>query len=326
MFDTRITKLFGIKYPIIQGGMIHLSRAELAAAVSDAGGLGIIVSASIDTKEKLRDEIRKAKGLTDKPLAVNINLAPSQHPVNTEEYIDVVIDEGIRIVETSGHSPEPYMKQLKDGGVKVIHKAPGGVKFAETAEAVGCDAVSIIGFESGGHPGMYDTSTLVLTRIAVQKLKIPVVTGGGFADAAGFVTALALGADGLLMGTRFMATKECPAHPKFKEWLLRSKEDDTIITQRSTKLPARSLKNGPSLKVLEMEQRGATLQELMPIISGENTRRVYFDGELEAGMAECGQIVGLINDIPTVKELIDGIIQGAEEIIKKQLYPLVTNS
>jgi nitronate monooxygenase len=173
---------------------------------------------------------------------------------------------------------------------------------------------------------MYDTSTLVLTRIAVQRLKIPVVTGGGFADAAGFVTALALGADGLLMGTRFMATKECPAHPKFKEWLLRSKEDETIITQRSTKLPARSLINGPSLKVLEMEQRGTTLQELMPIISGENTRRVYFDGDLEAGMAECGQIVGLINDIPTVKELIDGIIQGAEEIIKKQLYPLVKNS
>ncbi|MFC2022269.1 NAD(P)H-dependent flavin oxidoreductase [Chloroflexota bacterium] len=303
--------------------MIWLSTAELAAAVSNAGGLGIIISASLATKEELRDELRKAKSLTDKPLAVNINLSPSTHPVSTEEYIDVVIDEGIRIVETSGHSPEAYMKQLKQAKVKVIHKAPGGVRYAETAELLGCDAVSIIGYECGGSPGPDETSSLILVRATVDTVKIPVLAGGGFADAQGFVAALALGADGILMGTRFMATQECPAHPRFKEWLLSAKETDTLITQRSIRHPLRNLRNEPALKVLEMESQGATLEELLTIIGGENTQRVYFEGELNAGLAACGQAVGLIHDIPTVKEVIDGIIEGAEEIIKRKIYPLV---
>lgn len=325
MFETRLTELLGIQYPIIQGGMNWLSGAELAAAVSNAGGLGIISTARLATKEELRDEFRKAKSLTDKPLGANINLSPTTHPVSTEEYIDVVIDEGIGIVETSGRSPEPYMKQLKQGKVKVIHKAPGGVRFAETAELIGCDAVSIIGYECGGHPGPDDTSSLVLVRATVETVKIPVIAGGGFADAQGFVAALALGADGILMGTRFMATKECTAHPKFKEWLLSAKETDTFITQRSIRAPARCLRNEPALKVLEMERQGATLEELLVITRGENERRVYLEGELDAGLAQCGQVVGLIHDIPTVKELIDGIIQGAAEIIKKKLYPWVAN-
>jgi len=324
MFETRITELLGIKYPIIQGGMVWLSRAELVAAVSNAGGLGIITSADFATKDELRAELRKAKDLTDKPFGVNINLAPSTHPVNTEEYIEVVIDEGIRIVETSGRSPEPYMKQLKQGNLIVVHKAPGAVRYAEAVEAIGCDAVSIIGYECGGHPGPDDTGSLVLVRATVEAVKIPVVAGGGFADAQGFVAALALGADGILMGTRFMATKECPAHPNFKEWLVRAKETDTFITQRSIRAPARNLRNGPALKVLEMENKGATLEELLGVTRGENAQRLYSEGDLEAGMAECGQVVGLINDIPTVKELIDGIIEGAEEIIKKRLYSYVT--
>jgi len=324
MFETRITELLGIKYPIIQGGMVWLSRAELAAAVSNAGGLGIITSADFATKDELRAELRKAKDLTDKPFGVNINLAPSTHPVNTEEYIEVVIDEGIRIVETSGRSPEPYMKQLKQGNLIVVHKAPGAVRYAEAVEAIGCDAVSIIGYECGGHPGPDDTGSLVLVRATVEAVKIPVVAGGGFADAQGFVAALALGADGILMGTRFMATKECPAHPNFKEWLVRAKETDTFITQRSIRAPARNLRNGPALKVLEMENKGATLEELLAVIRGEYAQRLYFEGDLEAGMAECGQVVGIINNIPTVKELIDGIIEGAEEIIKKKLCSYVT--
>ncbi|MFC1985357.1 NAD(P)H-dependent flavin oxidoreductase [Chloroflexota bacterium] len=323
MFETRITKLLGIKYPIIQGGMIWLSRAELAAAVSNAGGLGIITSASFASKKELRDELHKAKSLTDKPFGVNINLSPTRHPVSTEEFIDVVIDEGIRVVETSGRSPEPYMKQLKQGKVKVVHKAPGGVRFARAAEAVGCDAVSIIGYECGGHPGPGDTSSLVLVRATVKTVKIPAIAGGGFADAQDFVAALALGADGVLMGTRFMATKECPAHPRFKEWLINARETDTIITQRSIRVPARNLRNELALKVLEMESQGATLEDLLTITRGENTRRVYLDGELNGGLAECGQVVGLIHDIPTVKEVIDGIIKGAEAIIKKKLYTLV---
>ena len=323
MFETRITELLGIKYPIIQGGLIWLSDAELAAAVSNAGGLGIITSANFATREELRNELRRAKSLTDKPFGVNISLGPTTRPVNTEEYIDVVIDEGVRVVETSGRSPEPYMKQFKQGGVKVIHKAPGGVRFAETAERAGCDAVSIIGYECGGHPGPDDTSSLVLVRATVETVKIPVVAGGGFADAAGFVAALALGADGVLMGTRFMATRECKAHPRFKEWLLNARETDTFITQRSIRAPARNLKNEPALRVLEMESRGATLEELLTITRGENAQRIYLEGDLNAGLAECGQVVGIIRDIPTVKEVIDGIIQGAEEIIKNKLYSLV---
>ncbi len=323
MFETRITELLGIKYPIIQGGMAWLSRAELVAAVSNAGGLGIMTSANLATKEELREEIRRTKSLTDKPFGVNINLAPAVRPVNTEEYIEVVIEEGIGIVETSGYSPEPYMKQLKEGKVKVLHKAPGAVRYAEWVENLGCDAVSIIGYECGGHPGPDDTGSMVLIRATVEALKIPVVAGGGIADAQGLVAALALGADGILMGTRFMATKECPAHPKFKEWLINAKETDTFITQRSIRTPARNLRNEPALKVLEMEQRGATLEELLTITAGGNTQRVYLEGELDAGLADCGQVVGIIHDCPTVREVIDGIIQGAEEIIKKKLYPLV---
>ena len=326
MFATRITELLGIKYPIIQGGMIWLSTAELAAAVSAAGGLGIITSANFATKETLRDELRRAKSLTDKPLGVNINLGPTVRPASTEEYIDVVINEGIGIVETSGRSPEPYMKQLKQGGVKVLHKAPGGVRFAEAAELAGCDAVSIIGYECGGHPGPDDTSSLVLVRATVETVKIPVVAGGGFFDAQGLVAALALGAEGILMGTRFMATKECPAHPRFKEWLLKARETDTVITQRSIRAPARNLKSELVSKVQEMESQGATLEELLTIIGGDNTRRVYLEGDLNGGLAECGQVVGLIHDIPTVKEVIDGIIRGAEAIIKKKLPALVAKS
>jgi nitronate monooxygenase len=323
MFETRITKLLGIKYPIIQGGMVHLSRAPLVAAVSNAGGLGIVTSANLETRELFRDELRKIKSLTDKPFGVNINLAPAQRPVYNATYIDILIKEGVCIVETSGRSPEALMKQLKQSGVKVIHKAPGGVRFAQTAEQIGCDAVAIIGNECGGHPGPDDTSSLILVRATVEKVKIPVIAGGGFADAAGFVAALALGADGVLMGTRFMATKECPAHPKFKEWLVRATETDVVVTQRSIRAPSRNLRNGPAEKVLELENKGATLEELLKYTSGQNSQKVYFEGDLEAGLAECGQVVGLIHDVPTVKEVIDGIIHGAEEIIKKHLAPLV---
>jgi len=324
VFQTRITELLGIEYPIIQGGMIWLSLAELAAAVSNAGGLGILVSANFNTKEELRGEIRKVKALTGKPFGVNVSLSPAKRPLDTEGYIDTIIEEGVAVIETSGRSPEPYMKKLKDAGVIVVHKAPGGVRFAKTAEEIGCDAVSIIGYECGGHPGPDDTGTMVLTRATVEAVKIPVLAGGGIADAAGFVAALALGADGVLMGTRFMATKECPAHPKYKEWLVNALETDTIITQRSIRVPARNLKNQKALEVLEMEKKGATLEELLTITAGENSSKVYFEGELEAGLAECGQVVGLIHDIPTVKEVIDGIISGAEKIIKSQLYSLVS--
>lgn len=323
MFETRITKLLGIKYPIIQGGMVYLSRAELVAAVSNAGGLGILTSANLETEEAFRNELHKTKSLTDKPFGVNINLAPAQRPVDNVTYINILIEEGVRIVETSGRSPEALIPQLKQGGIKIIHKAPGGVRFAKTAEQIGCDAVSVIGMECGGHPGPYDTGSLVLIRAAAEQIKIPIIAGGGFADAAGFVAALALGADGVLMGTRFMATRECPAHPKFKEWLVKATESDVVVTQRSIRNPARNLLNEPAQRVLELEGKGAALEELLQYTSGQNSQKVYFEGDLEAGLAECGQAVGLIHDIPAVKEVIDGIIHTAEEIITKKLVGLI---
>jgi len=323
MFETKITKLFGIKYPIIQGGMVHLSRAELTAAVSNAGGLGIVASVNYASTDEFRKELKRIKKMTDKPFGVNINLSPAVRPVNNEQYISVLIDEGVRIVETSGRSPVNLMKQLKEGGVKVIHKAPGGVRFAKTAEEIGCDAVAIIGYECGGHPGPDDVGSMVLIRATAEQVKIPIIAGGGIGDAAGFLAALALGADAVMMGTRFIATKECTAHLKFKEWLVRATENDVIVTQRSIKAPARSLINGPALKVRELESKGATLEELLKVTSGKLAECVYFDGDLEAGMAECGQVVGLIHDIPTCKELIDRIIKGAQDIMWTKLYPMV---
>ncbi len=323
MFTTKITKMFGIKYPIIQGGMVHLSREELTAAVSNAGGLGIMASVNYSTGDEFRAALLRVKEQTDKPFGVNINLAPSTRPVDNAEYISILIDEGVNIVETSGRSPVDLMKQLKDGGVKVIHKVPGGVRFARTAEEIGCDAVAVIGYECGGHPGPDDVGTMVLLRAAVEQVKIPVIAGGGIGDAAGFVAALALGAEGVLMGTRFMATQECTAHPNFKEWLVKATENDVVVTQRSVRAPARSLKNTPVLKVQEMEQKGASLAELLTVTSGKLAERVYFEGDLEAGLAECGQVVGLIHDIPTCQELIDRIIKGAQEIIWSRLYPMV---
>ncbi len=319
MFRTRITDLLGIDYPIIQGGMVHLSLAPLVAAVANAGGLGVITSANLETPDRLREELKRTMALTDKPFGVNINLAPAANPVDNEAFIDVSLDEGVRIFETSGRSPAPLMERFRAGNAIVIHKAPGGVRFAQTAEEVGCDAVAIIGAECGGHPGPDDTGSLVLVPATVAALKIPVIAGGGFADAAGLVTALALGADGVLMGTRFMATQECPAHPKFKQWLVESTETDTLVTQRSIRAPSRNLKNAAALKVQEMEGRGATLEELLTVTSGQNSNKVYFEGDLEAGLAECGQVVGIINDVPTVKEVIDGIVSGAREIIEKKL-------
>ncbi len=316
MFRTRITELFGIKYPIIQGGMQWLSRAELVAAVSNAGALGIMTSHSFPTVKELREELRKTKQLTDKPFGVNINFFPAMRPVNLEDYIDTVIDEGVKIVETSGRSPEPYMERFKKGGVKVMHKVVA-VRFARTVERLGCDAVIIDGFECAGHPGEEDVTSLILIPLTADAVKIPVIAAGGFGDARGFVAALALGAEGVLMGTRFMATQECLAHPKVKEWLLKAREMDTLLIQRSLRNSARVLKNPISEKTVEMENKGATLEELTPLISGLKEKELLETGNLEAGLLHCGQVVGLVRDIPTVKELVDRIVSGATEIQKR---------
>jgi len=321
MFSTRITKLFGIKYPIIQGGMQWVSRAELAAAVSNAGGLGIL-SALTFSPEELRLEIRKMRELTDKPFGVNLTLLPALRPVKYEEYIEVILQEGVGIVETAGRNPEPYMKLFWEGAVKVIHKCTA-VRFARTAERVGCSAVSIDGFECAGHPGEEDVTSLILIPLAAKAVNIPVIASGGFADAQGFVAALALGAEGVNMGTRMLATQEAPVHPRVKERLLQASERDTMLILRSLRNTQRVLRNRMAERVAELEKRGACLEELAPLISGERGRQLLQGGDLEEGLLTCGQAVGLIRDIPTVKELIETVISEARMLIQNRLARLI---
>jgi NAD(P)H-dependent flavin oxidoreductase YrpB (nitropropane dioxygenase family) len=316
MFQTRITEMFGIKYPIIQGAMMWLSRAEMVAAVSNAGGLGIMASLTFPTVSELREEIRKVKSLTDKPFAVNITLLPTIRPRSLEEYIATAIEEGVTIIETAGRNPRQYMRQLREGGVKIMHKV-ASVKAAKTAERVGVDAVTIVGFEEGGNPGMDDVTTLVLVPRTVDELSIPVIAGGGFGDGRGFMAALSLGAEGVLMGTRFMLSQECPLHPDIKQRLLEASEKDTLMIMRSIKNPERVVATAFARRILEMEEKGTTLEELLPLIDGLRQKRALDKGEADQAMIPCGQVVGLLRDLPTIKEIINGIIKEARAIAKR---------
>jgi len=319
VFKTRVTELFGIKYPIIQGGMQWVARAELSSAVSNAGGLGIITALTFPTPEELATEIKRMRELTDKPFGVNITLIPTLRPVNYEEYIDVIIREDVAIVETAGRNPEPYMNRLKAAGIKVIHKCTA-VRFAEKAEATKCDVVSIDGFECAGHPGEEDVTSLVLIPLTVDAVTIPVIASGGFADGRGLVAALALGAEGVNMGTRFMATQEAVLHPKVKEWLIRASERDTLLVMRSLRNTRRVLRNAVAEKVTEMEKHGAAWEQMSSLLSGERGKELLQSGELDRGLQTVGQVVGLVRDIPTVKELIAAIINEAREIIQRRLH------
>jgi NAD(P)H-dependent flavin oxidoreductase YrpB (nitropropane dioxygenase family) len=312
MFRTRITQLFGIRYPIICGGMYWIGRAELIAAMANAGGLGFLTAATFENVNDLRAEIRKARDLTDGPIGLNINLFPALRPQPIEAWVEVACEEKIPVVETSGRSPEGIVEPLHAGGVKIMHKVPGA-RYARTVERLGCDAVCVVGHECGGHPGMDEVTTLVMVPATVDAVGIPVVAAGGFADGRGLVAALALGADGVLMGTRFMATKECRGHPGWKEWLVNATEADTTYIMKSIKNPSRVVKNVVAAKVAEMENRGATLEELLPIIAGQGGA-VFDDGKIDSQLASAGQAVGLIHDVPTVKELIDRIVEEAIQI------------
>jgi NAD(P)H-dependent flavin oxidoreductase YrpB (nitropropane dioxygenase family) len=314
MFKTRITELFGIKYPIIQGGMMWISRAELVAAVSNAGGLGILTAFTFPTPKELAAEIKKTRALTDKPFGVNITLLPTLRPVDIDGYLDTVINSGIKIVETAGRSPEPYMERLKSAGVKVIHKCTA-VRFARTTQLIGCDAVSIDGFECAGHPGEEDVTSLVLIPLTADAVKIPVIASGGFGDGRGLVAALALGAEAINMGTRFLATKEAPTNPKVKELLIAASEHDTVLLLRSFRNTIRALSNPTAEKVLELEKQGANIHQLEPLISGNVGLNLLESGDVDNGLLSVGQIVGLVHEIPTVKELIDRIIKEAEEVV-----------
>lgn len=316
MFHTRVTEMLGITYPIIQGGMQWVSYAPLAAAVSNTGGLGVITAATQPTADDLRREIRRLRDLTDRPFAVNVSMLPhgAANEDTIQAYFDVICEERVPIVETSGRSPEQYVPALKRAGVKVIHKVPA-VRFAKKAESVGADMVSIVGFECGGHPGMDDVTTFILIPKAVRVLRVPVIAGGGVADGRGFLAALALGAEGVVMGTRFLASREAPIPDNFKEWMVQAQETDTVMVERSVRNPRRVMYNRMAARILEMEQQGTTLEELLPFTSGQNMRRAIEEADLEASVFAMGQAVGLVDAVKTVAEIIDELVQGARAVM-----------
>jgi len=309
MLETRITRLFGIKYPILCGGMFWVGRAELIAAVANAGGLGFLTAATYPTIDELKADIRKAKDLTDKPIGLNINLFASVRPQPIEEWVQVAIDEKIPVVETSGRSPQAIVAPLHAAGVKIMHKVPG-VRYAMTAERLGVDAICVVGHEAGGHPGMDEVTTLVMVPAAADAVKLPLVAGGGFADGRGLVAALALGADAILMGTRFMATKECRGLDAFKDWMVHAAETETVYCMKSIMNPSRLVKNSVVEKVVELEKKGATLEEMLPLIARQGPA-VVDTGNMEDGLVSMGQCVGLVHDVPTCKELIDRMVEEA---------------
>lgn len=316
MLKTRLTELLGIEYPIIQGGMAWLGIAELVSAVSNAGGLGIIGSVTFPKPEELRNEIRKTRKLTDKPFGVNITMLPAMRILPTDGYVQVVVEERIPVVETSGASPEQYMDTFKKANIKVIHKV-GVVRHARTAERIGCDAVFALGFEGAGHPMMDDITLWNLIPRMVDAVTIPVIAAGGISDPRQIVAALALGAEGVMMGTRFMVTRESVAHENIKQALINATEADTVIIQRSIENQTRVFRNKAAEQVVEMEARGASLEELMTVISGERGRNALMTGDVDGGATTCGQGVGLIHDAPTIKEVIDGLVTEAEALITK---------
>jgi NAD(P)H-dependent flavin oxidoreductase YrpB (nitropropane dioxygenase family) len=317
---TAITEMFGIEHPIIQGGMHYVGFAELAAAVSNAGGLGIITGLTQKTPELLAKEIARCHDLTDKPFGVNLTFLPTFSAPPYPEYIAAIREGGIRIVETAGRSPEQYMPALKAGGIKVIHKCTS-VRHSLKAEQIGCDAVSVDGFECGGHPGEDDMPNMILLPRAAEELKIPFVASGGMADARSLVAALALGAAGMNMGTRFIATKEAPVHDNVKQALVEATELDTRLVMRALRNTERVLKNRGVDRLIEIErEKGGKLQiaDIHNEVAGVYPK-VMIDGEMDAGAWSCGMVVGLIKDIPTVKELIDRIMADAERLILDRL-------
>ncbi len=316
MFETQFTMDFGVKYPIIQGGMMWVSRKELVSAVSNAGALGILTALTFETPDALANEIEETRKLTDKPFGVNLTFLPTLKPIDYDAYVDVVVQTGIKVVETAGRNPEKYMGKLKGAGVKVIHKCTS-VRHAKKAQEIGCDYVSIDGFECAGHPGEDDVTSLILVPRASDELKIPVIASGGFGDGRGLVAALSLGAVAVNMGTRFMMTKEAPIHNKVKEVLVAAKETDTILIERSLRNTMRAWRNELTMKIAEMEKEGVTLNELAPLLSGKRSFENIMKGKPEQALVACGEVIGLINDVPTVGEVVEKIMEQAKSTIKK---------
>jgi nitronate monooxygenase len=317
---TRITELFGIEHPIIQGGMHYVGFAELAAAVSNAGGLGIITGLTQKTPQDLANEIAKCRDLTDKPFGVNLTFLPTVTAPDYPGYIDAIIDGGVRIVETAGRNPQEHLPKLKEAGCKIIHKCTS-VRHSLKAEAIGCDAVSVDGFECGGHPGEDDIPNMILLPRAAEELKIPFVASGGMADARSLVAALAMGADGMNMGTRFIATKEAPVHENVKRAIVAASELDTRLVMRPLRNTERVLNNAATEKVLQTErEKGADLkfEDILNEVAGVYPK-IMLDGDMDVGVWSCGMVAGLIHDVPTCRELIDRIMSEADALIRQRL-------
>lgn len=317
---TRVTELIGTRYPIIQGGMQWVGKAELASAVSNAGGLGILTALTQPTPEALAAEITRCRGMTDKPFGVNLTILPSASPPPYEAYLDVVLDSGVKVLETAGNNPKAFIEKAKARGVKIIHKCTA-VRHALSAERNGVDAISIDGFECAGHPGEDGIGGLILFAAAADKVKIPLIASGGIGDGRGMAAALALGAEGINMGTRFCATKEAPIHENIKQALISHTERDTNLIFRTLRNTGRVLKNAVSDEVIAMENRpgGVEFKDIHHLVAGARGRAALDSGEVDSGLVWAGQVVGLMHDIPTCAELIERIVADCRRALSKSL-------
>jgi nitronate monooxygenase len=319
MIKTRFTEEFGIEHPIVQGGMQGVGRAELVSSVADAGALGFLTALTQPTPEALTKEIERTRGMTDKPFGVNLTILPTLRPVPYEEYAQAIAESGIKIVETAGRNPEPYLPPFKAAGIKVIHKCTS-VRHSVKAEKIGCDAISIDGFECAGHPGEDDIPGLILIPCTADQVSIPMIASGGFGEARGLVAALALGADAINMGTRFMATQEAPIHENIKQALVQAGERDTALIFRSMRNTARVFKNAVAEEVVAIESKGgAKIEDISHLVAGERGRDAMSTGETDGGIWSAGMVAGLIHDVPTCRELVERIVSEAEEIIAGRL-------
>jgi nitronate monooxygenase len=317
---TQITELFGIEHPIIQGGMHYVGLAELAAAVSNAGGLGILTALTQPTPQDLANEIRRCREMTDKPFGVNLTFLPARNPPDYPGYVKAIVEAGIEVVETAGNNPQRWLPALHEAGVKVIHKCTS-VRHALKAEAIGCDAVSVDGFECGGHPGEDDVPNFILLPRAADELRIPFIASGGMADGRSLVAALAMGAAGINLGTRFVATQEAPVHPKVKEAIVAATELDTRLVMRPLRNTERVLRNEGVDRLLAKEQelgQDLKFEDIIDEVAGVYPR-VMRDGDLDAGAWSCGMVAGLINDVPSVDDLIQRIMSQAHSLVRERL-------
>jgi len=314
MFKTRITEMFGIEVPIVGGCMMHVSGPSFVAAVSNAGALGMMASAMYDSQVAFRQAVREVKSRTGKPFGVNLSLFPALRPIDNELYVAVILEEGVRVVETSGHRPpEELLRRLQAAGIKTMHKCVSA-RHALSAQNAGVDAVTVFGTEGGGHIGELNLSTMILVPRAVDLLEVPVLAAGGIADGRGFLAALALGAEGVTIGTRLLVTEECPIHENVKQALIAATELDTLPILGSLHNTVRAWKNDAALKVADLEAGQGDMWEILPLVAGTETRRMIEGGDLDAGVLACSQSIGIVREVRPVADVIAGMIRQAEEI------------